>query len=118
MNDRDIALVLLGIALTQSERTRILSAVQAGALPDEVDVLLNSLREQRKTAIIEWLKKRGVVISKGKDAVQAIVDHTVAKHKTKLARQIVSELSCAVRLEDEPALKDRLRDCLQRLESV
>lgn len=115
---RDIALVLLGVALTQSDRGRVLNVLPYGSTCKEVDDLLEAIRDQKRKPLADWLAVRGVAMEKGVDAIQAMTDAVQSEVRRQRFRRILSELNAAVRIETVEELRTRLQECLARLDEV
>jgi hypothetical protein len=110
--------MILGAALVKTQRDLVLNALPPGAMPKEFEFLLQAMREKKLSVLQDYLKVRGVVIERGNDAIQALIDVVVDDCKRQKVKAICSQLRFAVGGEDIPALKDRLREALQELEGI
>jgi hypothetical protein len=115
---RDLALIMFGMSLVTESRDRVLSSIPPGAVCKEIDVLTDALREKKWSIVKTYLEARGAVIESGKDAVQAVIDAVNAIERRAKIKKIVGELQYATKIEDVPALKDRLSKCLEELNSI
>jgi len=111
----ELSLILLGVALTKTDRQRIVDALPAGSLGNEVDDLIDDVRRKRSASLSCWMAQRGVQV--GKDVIDGILAAVTRERGEREIRAIVSELNYS-RLEDVSALKQRLADCLARLEAI
>lgn len=115
---RDVSLMILGAALVKTQRDLVLNALPPGSMPGEFEVLLQAMREKKLSVLQEYLKKRGVVIERGNDAIQALIDVVVDDCKRQKVKIICKQLAFAVGGEDVDTLKTRLRDALEQLEGI
>ena len=60
-NDRDLALVILGMCLT-ADRAKVLEAVSDGTGEMEVDLVLEDIRENRRERAVSFFERRGVKV--------------------------------------------------------
>lgn len=117
-NQRDLALILLGMSLVKSERESILASVPSGAVCGEVDGLFDALRLKEWGRVKTWLEARGARIENGMTPAQAVIEAVKDIQRKARVRGIIGELSFAVKLEDVSQLKERLTKCLTALEAM
>lgn len=117
-HQRDLAILILGMAMVKSEHESILASVPSGAVCSEVDRLFDGLRRKEWGLVKTWLATRGATIESGKTPVQAVVEAVKDIERKANVRRIVGELSFAVKLEDVTQLKERLTKCLTELEAI
>lgn len=72
-NDRDIAMVVLGMCLT-GERKTVLGALQDGVSNLEVDLVLEAIRDNSRKEAVEFFARRGVKVD-----AQGSVFHSLLK---------------------------------------
>lgn len=77
-NDRDIAMIILGMCLTGA-REKVLEAVSDGTGDMEVDLTLEAIRELRKSPVIEFFARRGVKIEPEPSVFQNLLKSLVSR---------------------------------------
>lgn len=117
---RDLALILVGAALTKTkaERQRILDSIPQLTLVTEADKLLQSIRLNDPTHLSEWLAERSAKIEKGKDAIQAVIDAIHLERRRQKVRSVLSQLNNAQKVLDPTTLAAKLRECAEQLEGL
>lgn len=115
---RDIELLLLGIAISKSDRPRVLQAIGDGVLSKEFAGALQSLRTGDPHELTQWLVKREVRLEKGKDVIQAVIDKIVDWNERERLQRICKGLTAASKIEDTSELKQRMVEALKELEEM
>lgn len=113
----ELSLILLGVALTKTDRDRVVSTCTPGTLHESVDPLIDAIGKNKRKPVVDWLQARGVTVPKGKDAIQSCIDAVVEDANERKAREMLSKLNFALHVEQVPELKARLRACLEALEA-
>lgn len=117
-NRRDIELLLLGVAIGKSDRSRVLEAIGDGVLSSEFTGPLRSLRTGDPHELTQWLIKHEISLEKGRDVIQAIIDKIVDWNQRERLQQICKGLTAASKMEHTSDLKDRMIAVLKELESM
>lgn len=117
-HQRDLGLLLVGFALSRSERDRVLDSVPPGLLREECDQLLQSIRMNDPTGLTGWCKARGATLEKGKDVIQAVIDALDQERRRQVVRGVVARLQTSVKLLDAQQLSKKLRECADELDGL
>lgn len=115
---RDLELILIGAALTKGDRERVLSVFADFSFSKENDTMLRAIRAGDASVVAAWLNGLGATLSKGKDAIQAIIDAVDEQNKMERVRSICKSLRPAHNLKEVADLKQRLTDALSALEGI
>lgn len=115
---RDIELLLLGIAISKPERSRVLEAIGDGVLSKEFTGALQSLRTGDPYELMQWLVVREITLEKGKDVIQAVIDKIVDWNERERLQRICKGLTVASKIEHTSELKQRMIEALKELESM
>lgn len=115
---RDLELILLGLALSESGRAKVLSALSHGDWTREINPLIGSIRDKSPKDLAQWLDSRGVKPEKGQEFVEAIMDTVSRDNAHQNVQRICRGLSNASRVGDITTLKNHLTNALQELENL
>lgn len=115
---RDLGLVLIGYALSKSDRQRILDSVPPGLLIKEMDDLLRSIRSNKPTVLSDWCETRGAILEKGKDCIQAIIDALQGEQRRQRVKSVLQRLGTDAKLLDPVSLAAKLRECAEELDGL
>lgn len=113
----ELGWVLVGVALARgADRDRVLASVKDGQLSDDVTRLLKAVRDKDAGVVYAWLKSRGIVVEKGQDVLQAMLDWVRDQRRLELVRQQAIEIGFSAKLEGIEEVEGRVRALLKTLE--
>jgi hypothetical protein len=111
---RDIELVLLGIAITKSERERVM-ILPDEAFSKEFVPLISSIRKGKPADLFTWLRARGLSPEKGTEVIDLLVRHVSDMNDRERIKMILGALDVSTRIETVSELKARVRNALSQI---
>lgn len=115
---RDLGLILVGHALSKTDRQRVLDSVPPGLLLRETDDLLNAIRNNSVEVLTVWCEARGAKIERGKDVIQAIIDALLAEKRRQAVKRILAQLNTSTKILHPGTLAAKLRECADELDGL
>lgn len=116
---REIALVLVGVALARGDdRQRVLSALSTGCLPADLEAVISAIREKKAGPVKDWLGTLSLEMAKGTDVLDVLIDAMRRKNLRAELNRRVSELFASVKIEDLPAIQERIKTLSELMEEM
>lgn len=112
---RDLSLILLGVALARSERSRVMVLTDNETVPEDVRAVLVAIRDKDVASLRRFMSQLGITIASGQDVIQAMIDKFVDDAKLQAARETVSLVRMAATQSDVDVLRSVLKDCLSKM---
>jgi len=116
-SQRDLQLVLLGVAFTKGDRQRVLDAITPEHCCAEIGKLMAAIKASDIVPIRQWLEDHDTPIADGNDVIQSLIDSVHRYCKRASMKNLAFELNMA-RIEDTPELIERLRNMADDLEGT
>lgn len=118
-HERDLSIFLLGVIAANGDAGKKAQGMMpGGSFMAEVESIVRQLREGKYGALESWLAERRATVENGKGPVQAACSAILAHNKVVAVRAVCEELNFASSIADSDLLKKKLKEALEKLESI
>lgn len=118
-HERDLSIFLLGVIAANGDAGKKAQGLMpSGSFMAEVEPIVRQLREGKYGALEAWLADRRAIVENGKGPVQAACSAILASNKILAVRNVCEELHFAQSIADLDLLKKKLREALDKLETI
>jgi hypothetical protein len=112
----EIELILFGVALAKTERTRVLEGLPPGYCSQDIEPLFDALRTNKPEAVIKFLDERGIVA--GKDIIQTMIVAATEWGRRERMENMLVKMQQSKKYETTEQMRARMLETLKEIEEM